>query len=109
MTEEKIWERASEVAFEENSQMHGSLGCLAQGCDFELIRDSYYNGVKWALENQWHDAHKELPERNTIVLVILENGDYDLCLFNDYDRFCPHINPYISVKYWLSIPKIVPE
>ena len=52
MTEEKIWERASEVAFEENSQMHGSLGCLAQGCDFELIRDSYYNGVKWALQNQ---------------------------------------------------------
>ena len=32
-------------------------------------------GANWALQNQWHDASKELPEDGIKVIVLTEKGN----------------------------------
>jgi hypothetical protein len=59
MTEKEIYKRACDVAMEEDSLRHGSLGFAKQDSDYELIVESYFEGAMWAREQ----AVKEERER----------------------------------------------
>ena len=97
---------------------------LDKVCSFHELEVAFFYGAKWALENQWHDASKELPykysecfEENESnytkdILCCSKKGIY----YTDY-MFKSRIskewrwsqkNSY-DCKYWMPIPNIPKE
>ena len=74
--------------------------------DVSNVREiSFEAGANWALENQWHDASKELPEDNKMVIVLTEKGNAvinSVYTFNGYRQW--HSN--YKVSYWMAIPSL---
>ena len=92
VAEEKIWNQAEEVAF-------------------ELLSKSFYNGAKWALNNQWHDLIK-----NPNDLPDFKIYDWVLVTFRDNKDGVPHIaeyrngvwNTFESYNgYWSSVKEVL--
>ena len=93
--EEIIEESAKKYADSIPQDGHKKDYCVV---DFEA-------GAKWALQNQWHDASKELPEDNKMVIVLTEKGNAvinSVYTFNGYRQW--HSN--YKVSYWMSIPSL---
>ena len=76
------------------------------------VEDAFVEGAEWALEHQWNDVNKSLPDYDEDVLVTI-NGigswfthrtndskvlkdKYDFALFTKKER----------IRYWMSIPKL---
>ena len=97
MNEEKIEEAAKEYSAERFFENDG---------DVSKVREiSFESGANWALQNQWHDASKELPEDNKMVIVLTEKGNAvinSVYTFNGYRQW--HSN--YKVSYWMSIPSL---
>ena len=71
----------------------------------EYCRVDFEAGANWALQNQWHDASKELPEDNKMVIVLTEKGNAvinSVYTFNGYRQW--HSN--YKVSYWMPIPSL---
>ena len=105
MTDNEVYERARDVAAAENDLRNGILGNAPQGDNFEIIRDSYYEGAKWALQNQWHHVDKELPEDGIKVIVLTEKGNAainSVYTFNGNRLW--HSN--YAVLFWMYIPSL---
>ena len=69
------------------------------------IQSAFQVGANWALQNQWHDASKELPEDNKMVIVLTEKGNAvinSVYTFNGHRQW--HSN--YKVSYWMSIPSL---
>lgn len=65
-------------------------------------------GANWALQNQWHDASKELPEDGIKVIVLTEKGNAainSVYTFNGNRRW--HSN--YAVLFWMPIPSLSKE
>ena len=65
-------------------------------------------GANWALQNQWHDASKELPEDGIKVIVLTEKGNAainSVYTFNGNRRW--HSN--YAVLFWMPIPSLPKE
>ena len=65
-------------------------------------------GANWALENQWHDASKELPEDGIKVIVLTGKGNAainSVYTFNGNRRW--HSN--YAVLFWMPIPSLPEE
>jgi hypothetical protein len=76
--------------------------------DYGTVNYSFRQGVKWALENQWHNASKELPEDGIKVIVLTEKGNAainSVYTFNGNRRW--HSN--YKVSYWMPIPSLSKE
>ena len=76
-------------------------------CDLD-VRDAFIAGAKWALQNQWHDASKELPEDGIKVIVLTEKGNAainSVYTFNGNRRW--HSN--YDVLFWMPIPSLPKE
>jgi len=77
--------------------------------DVSNVREiSFEAGANWALQNQWHDASKELPEDGIKVIVLTEKGNAainSVYTFNG-NRRC-HSN--YAVLFWMSIPSLSKE
>ena len=110
MNEDKIEEAANKYALNRIDDSYKSYSehrqLSASTFNGEDVSEAFVVGANWALENQWHDVDEILPKRRSIVLVMLESGDCDLCYFNEYDRFCARINQSLKVKYWMAIPSL---
>ena len=62
-------------------------------------------GANWALQNQWHDASKELPEDGIKVIVLTGKGNAainSVYTFNGNRRW--HSN--YAVLFWMYIPSL---
>lgn len=93
--EEKIEEAAKRYADSIPQDGHKKEYCRV---DFEA-------GANWALENQWHDASKELPEDGIKVIVLTEKGNAainSVYTFNGNRRW--HSN--YAVLFWMPIPSL---
>ena len=95
--EDKIEEAAKQYSEERFFENDG---------DVSNVREiSFEAGANWALQNQWHDASKELPEDNKMVIVLTEKGNAvinSVYTFNGYRQW--HSN--YKVSYWMSIPSL---
>ena len=95
--EDKIEEAAKQYSEERFFENDG---------DVSNVREiSFEAGANWALQNQWHDASKELPEDNKMVIVLTEKGNAvinSVYTFNGYRQW--HSN--YKVLYWMSIPSL---
>ena len=72
------------------------------------IQSAFFSGANWALENQWHDASKELPEDGIKVIVLTEKGNAainSVYTFNGNRRW--HSN--YAVLFWMPIPNLHEE
>lgn len=64
---------------------------------------SFEAGANWALQNQWHDASKELPGDGIKVIVLTGKGNAainSVYTFNGNRRW--HSN--YAVLFWMPIP-----
>ena len=110
MNEEKIEEAAenyvnSIVNQRDNSDYSQDVKNENARFDEYDILSAFFSGANWALENQWHDASKELPEDNKMVIVLTEKGNAvinSVYTFNGYRQW--HSN--YKVSYWMSIPSL---
>ena len=97
MNEEKIEEAAKEYSADRFFENDGNISNVRE--------ISFEAGANWALQNQWHDASKELPEDNKMVIVLTEKGNAvinSVYTFNGYRQW--HSN--YKVSYWMSIPSL---
>lgn len=95
--EEKIEEVAKEYSADRFFENDGNISNVRE--------ISFEAGANWALQNQWHDASKELPEDNKMVIVLTEKGNAvinSVYTFNGYRQW--HSN--YKVSYWMSIPSL---
>ena len=77
--------------------------------DVSNVREiSFEAGANWALQNQWHDASKELPGDGIKVIVLTEKGNAainSVYTFNGNRRW--HSN--YAVLFWMPIPSLPKE
>ena len=75
------------------------------------VEDAFVEGAEWALEHQWIDVNKSLPEYEEGVIVTTDGKD---CWFTHRSN-----NPDVmreshgfavygweEVRYWMPIPKL---
>ena len=67
MNEEKIEEAAKEYSADRFFENDGNISNVRE--------ISFEAGANWALQNQWHDASKELPEDGIKVIVLTGKGN----------------------------------
>ena len=117
--EEKIGEAAKKYA--ECREPHCEDGDCSPYCELmgfccdrgievikEYTEDAFKAGAKWALQNQWHDASKELPEDGIKVIVLTEKGNAainSVYTFNGNRRW--HSN--YAVLFWMPIQSLPKE
>ena len=95
-----------EDRIEEAAKQYSEERFFENDGDVSNVREiSFEAGANWALQNQWHDASKELPEDNKMVIVLTEKGNAvinSVYTFNGYRQW--HSN--YKVSYWMSIPSL---
>ena len=92
------------------SEVNGMLGDVVEksDCRDEMMKSSFKVGASWALDNQWIDAKKELPDVGVKVIVLTNKGNVvinSVCVCNG--KKCWHSN--YEVKYWMYAPKLEKE
>ena len=100
MNEEKIEEAAKEYSADRFYENDGNISNVRE--------ISFEAGANWALQNQWHDASKELPEDGIKVIVLTEKGNAainSVYTFNGNRRW--HSN--YAVLFWMPIPSLPKE
>lgn len=91
-------------------------GKICEMCDKAFI-EGFKKGAKWALENQWHDASKELPCNSAEIKKDFDVTEYVLCIgrngycFTDYMAFSHKDKTWkwakdFIVMFWMSIPSL---
>jgi hypothetical protein len=113
MNEEKIEEAAenyvnSIVNQRDNSDYSQDVKNENARFDEYDIQSAFFSGANWAIENQWHDASKELPEDGIKVIVLTEKGNAainSVYTFNGNRRW--HSN--YAVLFWMPIPSLSKE
>ena len=98
MEENKIKEAA------EKYMKSDELRYFQDPCDLD-VKDAFIAGANWALQNQWHDASKELPGDGIKVIVLTEKGNAainSVYTFNGNRRW--HSN--YAVLFWMPIPSL---
>ena len=120
MTEKEIKEAAVIYAEEANSIVYGDIPTED---NTKLIGSCFTDGAKWALNHQWIEAKKTLPEivnesnydirHSEIVLCHMKSSDEYLlmCLYIDRtDYYWRDTHDFIhdfeveDVDYWMPIP-----
>ena len=97
---EKIGEAAKEYSADRFFENDGNISNVRE--------ISFEAGANWALQNQWHDASKELPEDGIKVIVLTEKGNAainSVYTFNGNRRW--HSN--YAVLFWMPIPSLPKE
>ena len=100
MNEEKIEEAAKEYSADRFFENDGNISNVRE--------ISFEAGANWALQNQWHDASKELPEDGIKVIVLTGKGNAainSVYTFNGNRRW--HSN--YAVLFWMPIPSLPKE
>lgn len=66
-------------------------------------RESFKDGIIYALSHQWVSVDERLPEDDVLVVVWIENSAIlaDFCEKGKWH--------YYGVRYWLPIPPLNPE
>lgn len=84
------------------------------------IKVAYANGIRYALENQWHDARKgDLPYKHTELLDDCEGTEYVFCISKKNTPYADYMlqsskdghwfwgkHNYFDCKYWMPIPTL---
>ena len=97
---EKIGEAAKEYSADRFFENDGNISNVRE--------ISFEAGANWALQNQWHDASKELPGDGIKVIVLTGKGNAainSVYTFNGNRRW--HSN--YAVLYWMPIPSLPKE
>lgn len=98
-----------EDRIEEAAKQYSEERFFENDGDVSNVREiSFEAGANWALQNQWHDASKELPEDGIKVIVLTEKGNAainSVYTFNGNRRW--HSN--YAVLFWMPIPSLPKE
>ncbi len=97
---EKIGEAAKEYSADRFFENDGNISNVRE--------ISFEAGANWALQNQWHDASKELPGDGIKVIVLTGKGNAainSVYTFNGNRRW--HSN--YAVLFWMPIPSLSKE
>lgn len=97
---EKIGEAAKEYSADRFFENDGNISNVRE--------ISFEAGANWALQNQWHDASKELPGDGIKVIVLTGKGNAainSVYTFNGNRRW--HSN--YAVLFWMPIPSLPKE
>ena len=112
MNEEKIEEAAenyvnSIVNQRDNSDYSQDVKNENARFDDYDIQSAFFSGANWALQNQWHDAKKELPN-NSLPIIGINVGLYPMLVIYDHSNKCFKRLDYGEVKidYWMPIPSL---
>ena len=100
MNEEKIEEAAKEYSADRFFENDGNISNVRE--------ISFEAGANWALQNQWHDASKELPGDGIKVIVLTGKGNAainSVYTFNGNRSW--HSN--YAVLFWMPIPSLSKE
>jgi len=92
-----------------NACLHSSIGLI--------IEESFINGYKYALDNQWHKIERDnngiaaeecLDEifENDSVLIHSNRNDTLQLLSEDFDYWRGDIKRQCRFDYWMVMPKI---
>lgn len=97
---EKIGEAAKEYSADRFFENDGNISNVRE--------ISFEAGANWALQNQWHDASKELPGDGIKVIVLTGKGNAainSVYTFNGNRGW--HSN--YAVLFWMPIPSLPKE
>ena len=75
------------------------------------VEDAFVEGAEWALEHQWNDVNKSLPDYDEDVLVTINGiGRWFTHRTNDSkvlkDKYDFANFNFEEVLYWMPIPKL---
>ena len=98
-----------EDRIEEAAKQYSEERFFENDGDVSNVREiSFEAGANWALQNQWHDASKELPGDGIKVIVLTGKGNAainSVYTFNGNRRW--HSN--YAVLFWMPIPNLHEE
>ena len=75
------------------------------------VEDSFVEGAEWALENQWNDVNKCLPDYEKDVIVTTDDKNCRFTHRSNNPDVMRESHGFVvygweEVRYWMPIPKL---